>query len=463
MKRYNLVLIALLAGAAARAQQTPASLSLSPDGADRITVYTDSVESTPEGAALVFHGLSQPVRAEIHQRLADGKLPPAIVLTAKTVTVDYATTEVVAQDAVTLQWEGHTATGTSARYNWTAQTGRIDSVQFSEDGMQFRAASLEMLPNRRVMLDATFSGCGLDNPDYVIHAQSVTLGTDRRITARHLSVDLFGRRVITLPLFSHRMRPPRGSGSQGLPIPRPGYSVVSGSTLSQSISLSDNLAVELEATTRVGMRGIVNYAKEGQITPYILADWKQERASRGRLPILVSRVPEVGIRFGGRDTATINAGYYHEHSSGVRAGRITASFDHTVLDHGARPGLRLILGARASTYSTGDYYRTARADVSIGRETADRDTFEEVGMRLNGLQGNSPFEWDQIQVQTEAYAGKRIAWGHYRLETALRYDVGHREIYDVEVGIAKMLRCVEPEIRYSKRRQSIFVDLKILG
>ncbi|HEY3413053.1 MAG TPA: hypothetical protein VGM51_08345 [Armatimonadota bacterium] len=463
MKRSNLFLFAFLAGAAAQAQQTPASLSLSPDGMDHITVYTDRVESTPDGNALVFSGQSQPVRAEIYRGLPDGKLPPAIVLTAETVTVDYNAGEVVATNSVTLLWDNHVATGSSARYNWTKREGRIETVRFSEDGMEFRAASLEMLPNRRLMLDATFSGCGLDNPDYVIHAQSVTLNNDRRISARHVSLDLFHHRIVTLPLFTHKARPKGGSGRQALPFPRPGRSQVSGFTLSQAIALSDNVNVEVEVTTRVGWRGIASYANEGRITPYAVADWKQERASRDRLPVLVSRVPELGIRFGDNSANTLNVGSYREHSTGVSARRATASYEHTVLDHGEHPGLRLIVGARASAYSTHDFYRTARADVSIGREGKDRDTFEEVGMRLNGLQGHTPFQWDQVLVQTEAYAGKRISWGHYRLETDLRYDVGNHKMYDVEVGIAKRLRCVEPEIRYSDRRRAVFFDVRVLN
>jgi len=410
----------------------------------------------------VFTGADKPVTAEIVQRAADGIAPAPVVVVARSVRVDFASSVISAEGEVLLREDTHVMRGRSATFNWLNRQGHVDDVTFEEYGISFRALSLDMTPKSRVMRGVVFSGCGLENPDYVVAASSVRVAGNRRIVASHVGINLFHRQLMVLPQLTYRIRDNKADTSQGLPVPRPGHSLVSGFTFTQDVPFADNLDAEVEATTKVGWRGALKYSNPGRITPYIDADWKQERGTRDPLPVLVSRLPEAGIKFGRRSEADLSIGYFREHDTGVRALRSNLSFDHTLLDRGEQTGLKVIAGGRVNLYSTGQAYRTARVEVSLGRERKKAGVFDQIGVRLNGLEGHSPFEWDQVQVQTELFAGKRIAWGAYRFEWDERYDLGHHEVYDTEYGVSKRLRCIEPEIRYSQHRQAVWVGVKVL-
>lgn len=459
MKHLPLLIVALVA-LPVRGAQTPSTFALSADGVDNVTVYADKFASAPSGSAIVFTGEDQPVTANIVQRSTDGSPAAPIVILARSVRVDFAASLISADGEVVMREDTHVVNGKSARYNWLSREGHVDDVSFEEYGLSFQASSMDMTPISRVMKGVVFSGCGLVNPDYVLRAASVKMAGARQIAAAHVSLELFHHRVAELPQVVYRIHQNKADAKQNLPVPRPGHSLVSGFTLSQDVPLTDTTDAEIEATTKVGWRGKLLYANPGRVTPYANLEWKQEHGTREPTPVLVSTLPEAGIRFSGSSDGNLSVGYYREHDTGVRALRANLSFDHKLLDHGARAGLRLIVGGRIDQYSTGEAYRTAHVEVSVGRDRPVPEVFEEIGVRLNGLQGHSPFQWDQVQVQTELFAGKRIAWGACRFEWDMRYDLGHRDIYDTEYAVAKRLRCIEPEIRYSQHRQAIWVGLK---
>jgi hypothetical protein len=337
----------------------------------------------------------------------------------------------------------------------------VDAVQLHQYGLDFRAGSLTATPAHQTIRDAEFSTCGLDDPDYAIHARRVDVRPDKSIVAHGVTLELFRRRLLTLPRLEYRLRNGRAQSRAGLPVARPGYSHVSGFSIAQPIPLGRNIDGEIEPTTRAGLRGRVEYATDGAVAPYAEAEWRQERGVRSRDPVLVSTVPQIGLRIGRRQELDLNTGYYIEHSTGTRAARADASWRQSIVDRGDRPGLSIALNARASVYSSGDSYRSAGIEASVGR--GGEDVFEELGVRLNGLEGRTPFLWDQVQIQTEVFGAKRLPWGDYRLEGDVRYDVQRSEVYDIQVGVARRFKCLEPEIRYSSRRRFILLRLKVLG
>jgi hypothetical protein len=167
----------------------------------------------------------------------------------------------------------------------------------------------------------------------------------------------------------------------------------------------------------------------------------------------------VGLRFG--PDGDLSAGYFHEHGTGTQEGRLNAALDWPLFERGTRPGLDLTIGGRVSFYTTGENYRDVHVRAAVGR--GGPDTFEEIGLGLNDVGGHTPFLWDRVQVRAEVFGAKRIALGSFRLEGALRWDLDRSEIYDLQVAVARRYRCVEPEIRYSSRRESIMLGLKVFG
>jgi len=424
-----------------------------------VKVEAEHFEGTAEALGTVR--ASGNVRAVLTQAPEPGGQPTVTVITADALTADLGEKVLTADGRVTVVSGARTARGEHLEYAWGAQTGHVTSVELRQYGLAFRAESLTAAPGRQTIVGAEFSPCGLDDPDFAVLARRVTIVPDKRIVAHGVTLELFQRRLITLRRLEYRLRNGRAQARQGLPVPRPGYSRVSGFSVAQPLPAGENMDLVVEPTTRVGIRGRFAWEPEGKVTPYTEVEWRREQGVRARDPVLVSSLPRVGLHVGRNQELDINAGYYTERPTGTREARADINWRQRLLDRGTRPGLSLSVNARVSTYSNGDFYRTAGLEASVGR--GNRDVFEEVGIRVNGLKGRTPFLWDEVQMQTELFGAKRIAWGNYRLEAAVRYDAERREMYDVQVGVARRFECLEPEIRYSTRRRFILLSIRVPG
>lgn len=424
-----------------------------------VKVWAENVDGIADVQGLI-HATGH-VRAVLTQAPEPGGEPAVTVVTADELTADLGSKVLTADGSVTVESGSRTARGERLEYHWADQTGRVESVELHQYGLAFRARSLTATPNGQMILNAEFSTCGLDDPDYAIHAKRVEVTPNKRIVAHGVTVELFQRRIITVPRLQYSLRNGRAHSPAGLPVPRPGYSRVSGFSIAQPLPVGENLIAEIEPTTRVGIRGRLTWDPDGVVAPYAAAEWKQERGVRARDPVLVSTLPMVGLHIGRKRELDLSAGYYVEQPTNTRESRASLAWRQTLLDRGTRAGLRLSVDARVSAYSNGDVYRTAGFEAAVGR--GDQDVFEEVGIRLNGLQGHTPFLWDNVQMQTEVFGAKRIPWGNYRLEGAVSYDMQRHEWYDVQIGVARRFKCLEPEIRYSTRRRFILLRLKVLG
>jgi len=344
---------------------------------------------------------------------------------------------------------------------WAEGAGRAENVTFRQYGITFRAGALEIARARQAAYDVEFSTCGLDNPDFLVSADRIEIVPEKRIEARGVVVELFRRRVVRLPRLLYRLGAGRAQARQALPVARPGYSQASGFSVAQPIPMGRDFDAEVEPTTRAGLRGRLLYQPEGIPSLYADLAWKQEEGVRDRRPVLVSRMPEVGLRLGRGRRRNLAAGYYREHDTGARSGRLHLEHEVSVLDRGTRPGVSLRLGGRASFYTSGDFYRNVYAEVAVGR--GGEDTFEEAGLRLNDIGGDTPFLWDSVQVLTEVFGAKRIALGDYRLEGAVRYDLDVEKIHDLQLAVGRRFSCLEPEIRYSTRSRGFSIGLKVFG
>lgn len=450
---------------AAPAETPPAALpdiSLDTADVDRIQVFADRYETYLDGEGARIVVAEGNARVIITRRPHPDQPEETATVLADNITANATTRVISAQGNVVVSSEGRTATGDALEYRWEAGSARVEGASFREYGISFRAGAMDFRPGRFAVNDAAFSTCDLDHPDYAVRADRILFVPGKRIEVRGARIEVFQRRILRLPRLVYRIQSGRARARQALPVSRPRYSGVSGLSVIQPIPVGENLDAEIEPTMRAGVRGRLLYAREGRaVSPFAEISWKQESPVRDHRPVLVSRLPEVGLTLGPNRNGRVSAGYFREHGTGAEEARLGLSYDYPVMSRRGRPGLDLRVGGRASAYANGNQYGAVYAEAALGR--GGDDTFDEIGLRQNAIGGKSPFLWDRVQVRSEAFGGKRFAVGRYRLEGYVRYDLERNSFYDVQVAVARRFSCLEPELRFSTRRQSVLFNLKVLG
>ncbi|HEY3265724.1 MAG TPA: hypothetical protein VGM37_02270 [Armatimonadota bacterium] len=458
MTRFPIILAlaaATMLPAPAAGQKTP--IQLEAGAVSHITLDADTYDTGPDMNPIQASGH---VTAIITQPEADGTTLTTTV-TADALQADMQAQTLSAQGNVMVVSNDHAAHGDSLEYRWAARTGTVTGVVSRQYGITFRAATLELAPKRQVVVDTSFTACGADDPSYTIHAKRVTIIPNRRITANGVTVEIFGHRVAQFPSLTYRLHKGRAQARHHFPVIRPGYSRVSGFTLAQPLGLKGDTYAEVETTTRQGIRGRTDWAGDGPLNPYVDAEWKSEYPVRARRPVLVSRLPEAGVLLGRDQSLDISVGYMREHTTRTDAGRVQARWRRRIMDRGTKPGLSLLSELRAATYTTGSTYIASGLEASIG--SGDSDVFQDLGASGTIVHGSTPFLFDRVQVLTEIFARKRIAFGAYRFEGGIWYDTHRKDVYDLQFAVGKHVRCIEPEFRYSSRRGMVYLTIRAAG
>ncbi|HOC30679.1 MAG: LPS-assembly protein LptD [Armatimonadetes bacterium] len=390
----------------------------------------------------------------------DGRTETA-VMRADSVSADFNAGRVVAQGGVSAEYGGQTIRGQSLSYDWVARSGTVHQVITRVEGVNFRGERLEYSPNLQTMYNVEVSTCGTERPDYRFLAGRVQVKHPLGLALSNVTLELFGRRILSFPHIEYgRKARPRG-GTNRLPIPMPGYSEASGFTFTQPIPIGPGWSAELEATSRAGWRGGVSWEAGGAVRPYVDADWKQEQSVRDREPTLVSRVPEVGVRYGEKNLLTFSVGRIREHETRLTATRAEADVKIPLVARNGRTSWRVSLEGIAASYSTGDS-RASLTTIAAWKR-GNGDFYREFGFRKTVSTGDTPFMFDEVWLRNELFGGFRTGYGNNRIEVAVRYDTSRERMYDTEIALSRRIRCVEPEIRYSTRKESVSVGVRVLG
>lgn len=471
--KWVVLLIALFscvrfAGAQGSAQDPPNPPASAPMSVELDSVKSASIEADrweakrdAEGKGILLVGTGN-VHAMLDFIATAAQPASHLEITADTLTVNSGTRTLIAEGQVRTVSEEGTAEGERLEYRWVERAGVVEDFTTERSGLVFRGGRLEYADRRLVILEGSFTTCCCEDPDYRVLARRIEYEPGRGITARNVGLEVFGRGLFSIPRLEYRMGQGAAQEQIRLPYPRPGRTRVSGFTLTQPVPLGRNLDGEVEMTTRRGFRGAIQYDQQRARLPvYALADWKQEEPARDRRPVLVSRVPQVGLRFGRTQEWDLSAANIREHDTKTDAGRIQLAWRKTIVQRGLGSGWGARVSGRLAAYTTGDSFATGGFETTYGRDNGD--LFTVVGLRQNFVEGNTPFLWDQVQIRTEVFGGKRIAVGNYRVGAVLRYDLDRKEVYDTQITLARRFTCLEPELRYSSRRKGLYVGLRVLG
>jgi len=127
---------------------------------------------------------------------------------------------------------------------------------------------------------------------------------------------------------------------------------------------------------------------------------------------------------------------------------------HTFITPGA--------SARFSHYGTGDDYSTLGLRLGIAR-TLGKDSFASIAYITNSVNGNTPFDFDRLELKEELAGRFGFPLAGLNLELGGRYDLNGNKFFDSEITVSKVLHCIEPRITWRSRFKEISIGVGLVG
>lgn len=169
-----------------------------------IVITADHLEYQTETQVLVGRG---------HVRARRGE----DTISADELVADLATQEVEARGHVTLSRAGQVATGSLLRYNFRTRSGRMEQVETRYGPWTLLGQSLETAPGGRgIARGVSITPCDPRRPAFRVAAREVVVVPGDRLTAYDASLYVYSVHVLTLPVYTARLKP--GGEAQSAPV-----------------------------------------------------------------------------------------------------------------------------------------------------------------------------------------------------------------------------------------------------
>jgi len=364
--------------------------------------------------------------------------------------------------------------GTEATYDFRNATGFVKNAKAQVQTLIFTGSSIEAERGKYVVNDAVLTGCDREPPDYALRAKRIEVVPGDKAVAHDARFTIGHTTLLHVSRFSVSLK--QRQARAHLPIPRPGRSQLSGYYIGWPIPVplpgDAELTVEPQMTSRAGPRAFLTARRDTLFTPFARLFWKEEVVGRRPKRVLVSREPEAGflLEQGGLGgalstlTGEVSYGRFREHTTGVSASRLNLQM---ALGEPAQAVFRkwttaVVPGLRLAHYSTGGTYRDLSLDLSAARQIGPKDSLR-VGFVKHFLWGRTPFVFDQAYLPVELNETLLLYRGRYSFELSTRYDVENRQLFDVRVGVGKVIHCIEPRIVWHGRLSEISLELHLVG
>ena len=404
-------------------------------------------------------GADGELSAEGHVELTRGDA----VIQADRVDVDMVSQEVTATgrvhvrfalgllDASTLRYEAH---GVSSG---TQLVGSIGGFS-----IRARSFSITPRPGRLPIVVATqgaLTSCDFVHPDYLLSARKITLIPGQSVRASGVGLSLFGIRLFTVPSVNYKLKDGERR-AEGSTLPTLGKSAASGVFLHSGLDVSPipgtTDVLDLNVSERLGLTGGLRMSDIGGTPVQAVMLYRQENPRLADLRLTVDRLPEVKApilyslsRDGGSlaTTGELVAGRYTESTSHDADGRLL-----TRIATLWRPGVPqtshpiVAVGLTDGQYSHGNYFI---GGAGIGyKSSLGRDFDATILYQLNTSIGRTPFYFDRLETPsmvTLHLVSLKTRWG-WNVSTT--YDLAHHTIYDAQISISHLLKCIRPMIGY---------------
>jgi hypothetical protein len=467
-------------------------------------------------------------------------------LTAKDVVADAELGQVEARGGVRLERAEGVITGDEIKYNFNSRAGYFTNALAETAYFRMRGKRIETeADGSYVVLDGVFTTCIKGRPDYQIRAKRLAVSPNRYVSARGITFYAGGSKLITLPAYRRNLR-----RTAQAPLPTPGYSKSEGITLRLQDSLIAQPRQTLDFDVRLNFKrtpsGLFAYqsdlnhppgsdAPPGGLLPlltdplrgyleqlnpptyreyaanrydieaeprasfYAVLQSRQFVYNRRRSDLLVSRFPEIGVRFtnilghsrpaapgsaptegparpiGSVEAATqrvpnapflldvaASFGAMREEPTNLTTGRfaLRADLASQPITLGRRLSLRLGATDWFNVYTQGDTYNLLSSEVELNFVPTRTSLFG-IGYRYLSDVGSTPFFSDRRDARHELRLRYQVG-GPWAFGFVTKYDLERSRAYDSEFAILRNLDCMQIGIAYRFRSQSFNLIFNLL-
>lgn len=431
---------------------------------------------------------------------AGSALGENVRMTASNVWGNLHSGQIQASERVSLtQRNGRSFTGDSAEYDLHTDHGVIRNASAVFDGIHFKGSELRAEEDQYVITQSRFTTCDKeDNPHYSISAGLITIQPGNSMAIRHACIHLLGTNLLSIPRYSIDLK---DSSRKGLKLPAVGVNAYYGPYASYEFDISNShqtlggLAVRL--SEKQAFQGGILYDQIASMPVFFRFTYR-EPFNRGLQPdILLSRLPEVGVRFcsgpdaqryalsrryidlagetiSPRDRPTsdakfnivseIGVGRFREEPSRAKNSRLDARTIAWLepMAIGSRVLFSPGVSGRISLYEHGDTYSAFAVRLATSYDIS-QESYVSFSYIANTTHGNSPFEFDNVELKQELVGKLVFPVGTLNLELNSRYDLRNRDIYDTEIVVSQRMHCLQPKITWRSRFKELTFGLSVIG
>ncbi len=434
----------------------------------RLSVEADEAEYSGEDATTSLSG---------HVRLRASDLPgyvPEVTIEADRVRLGLRTGETEAGPVATVTMPRLRLSAQDMRYNLRSQRFEAGSVRSvvqmpingRELGIYGRSKHIEGTAGDFELRGTHLSTCDHDPPHYSLDVRRAQVRLDRsQLIIHNAGIRLWGMRVPLVSRYSLDLggRGAEASGLSGIKLP--GFSAVDGfyvPYLRRFSAPRDPIQAELDA--RLCMRHLISgtlaaeYAQPG-FRVWAAAARHLESEDDVSQKLVHDALPEVGLEEvyqAGSSTysARFLTGRYRDEiaSSGWKETNEAATLrlDWNVVQRSVQ-GLSVLwagAGVRGSVYGTGDSYRTLDCRAGVGF-TPWAKAHVEVEYRRHFLAGHTPFEFDDVDLPSEAcLVVSTPLTRNWSVQATGRYDLEQSELRDYTLDLARRTHCIIWHLNY---------------
>lgn len=368
----------------------------------------------------------------------------------------------------------------------------------SIDNIYVRGEELKAEPGRYTILKSRFTTCDREEPHYCLSARELVIEPGKSLTARHTSLRLLGMRILTIPKYTVGLGP---TAQRRMKLPTIGISDEYGAYAAYEFDISKKPrligGLDVRLSTREALQGGILCDQLAGRPIFARLTHRQPYYGGGRPDLLVSRLPEIGVRFcsgevaesyalsrspldlSGRTispvrpvrpgrkldvVAEIGLGRFTEEPDSVSSNRAelraVAWLEPFAIDSRTlfSPGV----SARFSHYETGEDYGTFGLRLAVARRLG-ADSFVALSYITNSVRGSTPFQFDKVELREEVAGKVRFPLGNLTLEFGGRYDIRNPGLFDTEISVAQKFHCLEPKITWRSRFKEFSFGIGLVG
>ncbi|MDI6829315.1 MAG: hypothetical protein QME62_12610 [Armatimonadota bacterium] len=420
-----------------------------------------------------------------------------IDVTADIVSGNAITGELEAIGSVEFRQGTRLLTGRSFTYNFITGEGSAEDAAAVLDNLYFKSRELKSHESKYIISNSTFTTCDKPKPHYYFAAREISFIPGQKLTAKHVSMNLFGNHIITVPRYTIKF----AKQERRLKLPQIGisgnYGLYAGSRFNLSFGPKTTGTLNIIASTRQMLQGGFEFQKIDGKPFNANLTYRQPFYGGLRSDLLVSRLPEIAYYFfsAGMEEQVVNTARpdimlrqllspdtpIHEERKlsfvgQVGIGRFIEEPNHIKATRFDVRGIMYLKPQTVDSYTSlspaislrHSFYDDGKSYTDIGFRLAamrkmGQDSYVSAAYINHAIGGSTPFRFDPVEIPHELAVMLGFPVGTLKLEFGGRYDFSFGTLFDWEISIAKIIHCVEPKIRWRNRFKEISLDISLTG